>query len=162
MSNKNSNKRYLPVPNPNAQAATSYSRPSAKAQQDEAQQVGATRENAASASSSNQKDLKSRRTNNVPQSGQLMKLNSIGQLGSMASSVATALLVKNTPLEHKNLRSKFATWTRVQLIELLVSRGVELRREQTLPYTSLRDLADEVILRSSFRRISCVNFFKFP
>jgi hypothetical protein len=83
----------------------------------------------------------------------LKRDHSFGKVKEIASSVANALLIKNTPLESKSIRSKFSSWTRVQLIEILVSHNVELRCESIISYSSLRELADEVC--------RCIPLFRF-
>jgi len=45
-----------------------------------------------------------------------------------------------------NTRSMFPNWTRVQLIDLLINAGIELRYESSIPYNSLRKQAEEVNL----------------
>jgi hypothetical protein len=44
----------------------------------------------------------------------------------------------------KKHKQNFASWTRVQLIELLINEGKELRYESQIPYSLLREQAEEV------------------
>jgi hypothetical protein len=41
-------------------------------------------------------------------------------------------------------RRRFVSWTRAQLIEILICEGLELRHENQITHATLRELADEV------------------
>lgn len=52
----------------------------------------------------------------------------------------------NTAPSDRKARPNFSNWTRVQLIDLLISEGHELRYESQISYSSLRESAEQLFL----------------
>jgi len=61
-----------------------------------------------------------------------------------------------TSLEGSRLVSTFQSWTRDQLVSLLVEEcGIELRGEKSIQTTSLRELAEEIYQVGTTRHLTC-------
>jgi hypothetical protein len=52
-------------------------------------------------------------------------------------------VVETATLKDSRIQSKFQSWNRQQLIDLLILNNIELRAEATIPTSSLRELAEE-------------------
>ena len=49
-------------------------------------------------------------------------------------------------LPDSQIVSRFSSWTRYQLVKLLIGNSIELRGEHLIPTSSLRELAEDVSL----------------
>eukprot|EP01035_Chromulina_nebulosa_P019170 gene19170-25015_t len=56
----------------------------------------------------------------------------------------TKIVVDNITLDSTRASSRFSTWTRYQVIQILIKENIELRGESFIPFLSLRELVDQL------------------
>lgn len=67
-------------------------------------------------------------------------------LSNISNRMKSTFVNNSTTSAENKARSKFLSWTRVQLIDLLISEAHELRYESSMSYSHLRESAEELFM----------------